>query len=263
MFRTIETADSRIEFEGLRFVTVKSRALAGRGDITLFAPREAEAMKDVPLVTLLHGVYGSHWGWAMKGFAHRTLQRLVSSGEIPAMALAMPSDGLWGDGSAYVPHAKQNFEKWILEDVPAAAAANLPCVSEKSVKFIAGLSMGGFGALRIGAKYPDRFRGIAGHSSITHFQQLKQFVEEDLSSYCANPEDWSVLETMLRNKAQLPPIRFDCGTEDILIEHNRELRRALQANAVAHTYEEYPGGHNWAYWETHIADTLKFFAQHV
>src|SRR5690348_8488174 len=104
MFRTIEASNKEIEFEGLHFLTVKSCALQGRADVTLFAPREAEGLKDVPLAILLHGVYGSHWAWAMKGFAHRTLQKMVSAKEIPVMALAMPSDGLLGDGSGYVPH---------------------------------------------------------------------------------------------------------------------------------------------------------------
>ena len=257
-FRTIELSE-RMEFENLHFVTVKSRALGARADLTFFAPVEAEKMKDVPLVLLLHGVYGSHWAWAMKGFAHRTLQKLVSENKIPPMALAMPSDGLWGDGSGYVPHARQNFEQWILDEVPAAIRTALPCVSEKSLSFIAGLSMGGFGALRIGAKYPQKFRAIAGHSSITHFEQMKNFVEEDLSLFCTEPEDRSVLETMRRNRASLPPIRFDCGTEDPLLEHNRELHRQLLAEKIPHVYEEFPGGHDWNYWQTHLAETLTFF----
>jgi putative tributyrin esterase len=261
MFHTIEDSGPQREFEGLQFLTVKSRALGGRADITFFAPHEAENAKDVPLVILLHGVYGSHWAWAMKGFAHRTLQRVVSAKEIPPMALAMPSDGLWGDGSGYLPHARQDFEKWIGEEVPEAATKALPCVSINSPLFIAGLSMGGFGALRLGAKYPQRFRGIGGHSSITHFDQLKQFVEEEAARYGVKDEDKSVLETMLRNRAALPPIRFDCGTEDKLIEHNRELHRQLEANGISHTYEEFPGGHDWKYWETHLAETLRFFGE--
>lgn len=259
MFRTIETSATDIEFEGLRFLTVRSSALAGRADITLFAPVEAAGRTDIPLVTLLHGVYGSHWAWAMKGYAHRTLQRLVRTGDIPVMALAMPSDGLLGDGSGYLPHGTRNFEKWIVEEVPVAATTILSCVTTKSPLLIAGLSMGGFGALRLGAKYPHKYKGISGHSSVTHFEQLKQFVVEDVRGYGAKPEDFSVLETMLRNRADLPPIRFDCGTEDSLLGHNRELHRELKQNGIAHCYEEFPGAHDWAYWQTHLVDTLKFF----
>lgn len=261
MFRTIENSDPKIAFEGLRFVTVKSTALGARADLTVFAPHEAGEVKDIPLITLLHGVYGSHWAWAMKGFAHRTLQKLVTAKEIPPMALAMPSDGLWGDGSGYIPHAKQNFEKWIVEEVPEAARSALPCVSEKSPQFIAGLSMGGFGALRIAAKYSQKYKAVSGHSSITHFEQMKKFVAEDLATFAARSENHSVLETMLRNRATLPPIRFDCGASDPLLEHNRELHRQLEANGVSHCYEEFPGGHEWTYWETHFADALRFFGK--
>ena len=258
-FRTIEISDARVE--GLRFVTVKSRALAGRADLTVFMPREAENKSGVPLVILLHGVYGSHWGWALSGNAHRTVQRLIASGQIPPLALAMPSDGLWGDGSGYVPHASQNFEKWIVEEVPLAAVEAMPAVSESSPLFICGLSMGGFGALRLAAKHPGRFRAVSGHSSITHFEQLKQFVEEPLYLYPVEAGDVSVLETMVRNRASLPPIRFDCGTEDPLLKDNRELHLELERQGIAHRYEEFPGGHEWKYWERHLEDSLRFFAE--
>ena len=80
----------------------------------------------LPLVILLHGVYGSHWCWSLKGGAHRTADHLVRTGQIRPMVLAMPSDGLWGDGSGYLPHNARNFERWILDDVPKAVAEALP-----------------------------------------------------------------------------------------------------------------------------------------
>ena len=81
------------------------------------------------------------------------------------MVLAMPSDGLWGDGSGYIEHRtepRRNYERYIVEEVPACAAEVVSALGPGSPMFIAGLSMGGFGALRLAAKYPDRFRGIAG-----------------------------------------------------------------------------------------------------
>ena len=164
MFRTFEISDPRFESEGLRWITVKSPALRQRADMTVFVPRQAASAKDVPCVILLHGVYGSHWAWALKGGAHRTARRLIEEGRIPPLVLAMPSDGLWGDGSGYLKHSTQNFEGWIIEEVPAAVRQAVPAVTERSPWFISGLSMGGFGALRIGAKYPDRFRAVGGHS---------------------------------------------------------------------------------------------------
>src|SRR5881394_2143278 len=100
MFRTFEISDPRFEAEGLRWVTVKSTALRQRVDMTLFVPQEAASLRDLAVVILLHGVYGSHWAWALKGGAHRTALKLIRSRAIRPMILAMPSDGLCGDGSA-------------------------------------------------------------------------------------------------------------------------------------------------------------------
>ncbi len=256
MFRTIKLSDPRFEHEGLRFVTVKTSNLLGRGDITCWSPEGVSDEESLPLVILLHGVYGSHWAWSLVGGAHRTADRLIGSGQLPPFRLAMPSDGLWGDGSGYLPHNGHNFESWIVDDVPAA------CPGAVSDLFITGLSMGGYGALRLGAKHPDRFRAIAGLSSITHLDQMALFVEELLTAYRqTNSTDESVLEVMVQNREQLPPIRFDCGTEDGLLDANRALHTGLVKADITHEYEEFAGGHEWPYWETHLEDTLLFFGR--
>jgi len=259
-FRTIEISEPQFEFEGLRWVTVKSPALGQRVDLTLFVPEQASS-QNVPLVILLHGVYGSHWAWAFKGGAHRTAARLIRAGEIPPIVLAMPSDGLWGDGSGYLRHPAQDFEHWIVQEVPLAASKAATGVTADSPTFISGLSMGGFGALRLAAKYPGRFKGAGGHSSMTLFEQHSQFVVEPLTAYACPPEDRSVFETMARHRSSLPPIRFDCGTEDPLLSANRELHAQMQATGIAHQYLEFPGGHEWPYWHKHLADMLRFFGQ--
>src|SRR5262245_39037121 len=121
-FRSVEISDPRFERDGLRVVTVKSPALGRRADLTLWAPSLEVAPGPLALVLLLHGASGSAWSWPLQGGAHLTAGRLIEAGEIPPLALAMPSDGLWGDGSGYVPHADADYERWIVEEVPAAAA---------------------------------------------------------------------------------------------------------------------------------------------
>lgn len=260
-FRTIELSDPRFEAEGLRYVTVKTPNLPGRGDATIWLPpTDIDPPTPLPLVILLHGVYGSHWAWSLKGGAHRTAERLIRSGQLKPMALVMPSDGLWGDGSGYLPHNGYQFDRWIIDDVPKLAAEATPLVTAKSPLFIAGLSMGGYGALRLGARYPTRFRAMAGLSSITQLEQLSQFVEEPIAPYRqADPADESVLALLLANRDQLPPFCFNCGIADQLLGPNRELHEALLEHAIAHTYTEYTGGHEWPYWEEHLADILLFF----
>ena len=260
-FRTIRVSDARYEVEDLREITVKSASLGGRGDITVHAPPAARNGHNVPLVILLHGVYSSHWAWVRQGGAHRMAARLQEAGALPSCVVAMPSDGLWGDGSGYLRHHSQDFERWIAYEVPAAVAEVVPAVTDDSPRLIAGLSMGGFGALRIAATYPERFHAVSGHSSITDVSQMREFVEECMDEVASPTGPRSVLEAMLRHRLHLPAIRFDCGTEDSLIEANRDLHARLMEAGIVHTYEEFPGGHTWDYWSTHLERTLRFVAE--
>jgi len=170
--------------------------------------------------------------------------------------LVMPSDGLWGDGSAYTKHNGLDFEKWIVEDVINATRELIPQAKNTSKIFIAGLSMGGFGALRIGAKYSAIFDGISAHSAITELSQMKLFIAENLQE---NSKDKSVIKTILNNQKTLPPLRFDCGRKDLLIKYNRLLSKELKDNNIPHDYQEFEGQHEWSYWQEHLKDTLVFF----
>ncbi|MEM0964712.1 MAG: alpha/beta hydrolase-fold protein [Verrucomicrobiota bacterium] len=259
-FRTTEIGEFPCTRGTHKVVTVKSPALKARADLSIFVPEQAEGCIDLPVVTLLHGVYGSHWIWALTGKAHETLQDLVDEGEVSPMLLALPSDGLWGDGSGYVPHSRQDFDAWISQDV-REAVSEITGNRSNTPHFIGGLSMGGFGALRLGAKYPERYKAFAGHSSITSIDQMSLFVEEPIEAY---PEvkgiERNVLDAIMANRDRIGPFRFDCGVDDPLIEHNRTLSRALDDAGVEFTYEEFPGGHEWPYWEEHVVSTFKFFA---
>lgn len=260
-FRTIELSDPRFEAGGLRWITVKSPALKQRADITLFVPPGKRLPAHVPVAVLLHGIYGSHWAWALKGGAHRTARRLIRRGVIPPLVLAMPSDGLWGDGSGYLQHAEKDFERWIVDEVPAAVREVVKQVTDKSPMCIGGLSMGGYGALRLGALHSKRFRAISAHSSVTDFRQLGEAIEEPLRAFQLPKRDHSVLGAILSHRRSLPAVRFDCGTGDSLLESNRALHRELESHGIAHVYEEFPGGHEWSYWEKHLEDSLRFFAR--
>ena len=260
-FRTICISDPRHEVEDLREITVKSPSLGTRADITVHAPPAVRTVRDVPLVILLHGVYSSHWAWVRQAAAHRLASRLQAAGALPPCVLAMPSDGLWGDGSGYLQHHEQDFERWIAFEVPAAVAHAVPAVTANSPRLIAGLSMGGFGALRIAARYPTRFVAASGHSSITESHQMRHFVEECMDEVISPAQPRTVLEAMLRHRDELPRVRFDCGTDDTLLSANRELHARLLEARIPHTYEEYPGGHTWEYWSRHLEKTLRFFGE--
>jgi enterochelin esterase-like enzyme len=256
----LESSDPALAPEGLQFLTVRSRALGQRADLTLFVPAAAAGQMDVPIVTLLHGVYGSHWAWAFKGGAHRTAARLVDAGVLPPMVLAMPSDGLWGDGSGYLPHAAQDFEHWIIDEVQAAVLQVVPCCSPRSPRFIAGYSMGGWGALRLAGKHPGLFRAVSAHSTMTLASQFDALVSQPRTGWSDAPADMSAWSALRQSSGSLPPLRLDCGVDDPFIEANRELHAQLTRAGIPHFYQEYPGGHDWSYWALHVEDTLRHFA---
>ena len=263
-FRTVEVSNPQFEANHLRFITVKTPNLKGRGDICVYLPPSVTKADIVPVVILLHGVYGSAWSWAHSSGVHLKLNELIKQGKLPPMILAMPSDGLWGDGSAFLQHNNYDFEKWIIEDVVDAIIETIDGAASTSPLFISGLSMGGFGALRIGAKYGPRFKAISGLSSITSLPQMKLFVEESLKSYVPlDVIDEDVFATFKHYRHQLPPIRFDCGTNDLLINYNRDLHQKMEKEGILHIYEEHPGGHEWPFWSEHIITSLKFFAEQL
>lgn len=262
-FRTIELSDKKYDNDGLRFLTVKSKNLKGRGDICLYVPEVPQNVTDLPIYILLHGVYGSAWVWAMKGGAHRTAQRLMDNGTIRPAIIAMPSDGLWGDGSGYLPHQEKNFSEWIVSDVPTAIAENISQASSASELCIGGLSMGGYGALLLGAQHPHKFKAISAHSAITKFEEMGAFVEEPLSSYAVQDSETAVIEAIKKHTNKIPSLRFDCGTSDNLLEANRLLHQQLLNLNIAHKYEEFGGGHEWPYWTEHVKDSFLFFNEHV
>ncbi|WP_396633938.1 alpha/beta hydrolase [Maribacter sp. R86514] len=258
-FRTIELSDANFEFDGLRFLTVKTPNLKGRGDICVFVPKSEKPLKNLPIYSLLHGVYGSAWAWALKGGAHKSAHEMMQNGEIAPAIIAMPSDGLWGDGSAYFPHHNKDFAKWIVEDVPLAIQENIPEAGDKSKLCIGGLSMGGYGALSLGAKYSDKFSAISAHSAITKLEEMELFVEEPLSDYTENATQPNVVDIITDNKTTLPPLRFDCGKADQLINGNRDLHAQLTELRIPHEYTEFSGGHQWEYWQEHVRKTYLFF----
>ncbi len=263
-FRSIEISGPDYTPPGVSMVTVKSAALKRRADLTCYVPPGAgDHDGPLPLVILLHGVYGSHWAWLFKGGAHRVLDRLIAEEGLPPMMLAMPSDGLWGDGTGYVQHVDADYARWIVEEVPAAAALVEPSVAG-APQFMAGLSMGGYGTLRLGAIHADQFTAISAHSSATRPVQLYEISEEKPEQFrLLEQPALDVIDCLVAYRDHLPPLRFDCGRDDFLLEASRLLHRQLTEAGIPHEYDEFSGAHDWPYWNEHLADSLRFFARHL
>ena len=222
-YPSVKLSDSRRSRDALQVLSLESEALRGHADVTVFVPPGTH--HDLPLVLLLHGVYGNHFAWANNGGAHRTAARLIERGLMRPMVLAMPADGIWGGGEGYARHRHGDYESWIMEE--------------------------------LGAKYGRLILGISAHSAMTYLAEKGRFVEDPMSGL--QTDKHSVGWWLMRNRAALAPLRFDCGTEDPLIEANRRLHADLTAHGVTHRYQEFPGYHSWDYWALHLPDTLLFF----
>ena len=140
---------------------------------------------------------------------------------------------------------------------------------------IAGLSMGGFGALHTGLAYPDRFSKIGAMSSALIVHEVAQmkpgggnavanyeyyrecFGEpEELLESDKNPE--TLIRRLKAAGKKIPDIYLCCGTEDFLIENNREMHRFLEEEGVTHEYHEAPGIHDMVFWTEHIRKIVKW-----
>jgi len=259
-FQTIEFSNPQFERDGLRHITVYSENLKGRGNILVFVPQNTDlSVESMPLITLLHGVYGGAWSWAYSAGAHILTQQLIDEEVIQPMILAMPSDGLWGDGSGYAQHSGFDFERWIVEDVPLAIGELLNIKSYEPERFISGLSMGGYGAMRLGIKFGEHFAGISAMSSITSWRDFSKFSGLNYTKIQPIEKEDAIIDVATTFREKIPALRFDCGQSDLLIDENRLLHKSLEAAKINHLYQEYSGGHEWSYWREHLGDTLLFF----
>jgi putative tributyrin esterase len=260
-FRSLEVSDTSFAPEGFVAVTVKSPALRARGDILIYRPPWSRGAVGVPVILLLHGAFSSGWAWAWKGGAHRALDAAISARVIAPAVLVMPTDGLWDDGSGYVTHASQDFEGWIADDVPDAVEAVCSEVNPQSKWCIAGLSMGGFGALRLACAGRRRFAAAAGMSSVTDLCQFPGISETPLRDAVVHPAQVSIIASLDASGNAPPPLSIDCGLEDSLLEPNRALHAELLRRGVTHFYSEFPGGHTWDYWRARLPEVYRFFGK--
>ena len=236
MFRTIDISDARFESDGLRCVTVKSAALRGRGDLTVWAPAGATP---AALVILLHGVYGSHWCWALKGGAHRTAARRLRARFHPwrwrcrATACGATAPATSGTATAPTSRAGSSTRSLSRRARPCRRWPRHAAVPRRPVD----------GWLRRAAARRDARRTSGGHLRplVDHARLADVAVHRGRRRIAAYGPGGSLGPRRdRRGRRALPPLRFDCGVADQLIEENRALH-AARSRGIPHVYEEHPG----------------------
>ncbi|MBQ7365063.1 MAG: esterase family protein [Clostridia bacterium] len=135
---------------------------------------------------------------------------------------------------------------------------------------VAGLSMGGYGALKCALTYPDRYAAAAslsGAVDIAAYVEGKKEQENpywyailgDFDKVRGSENDLFALAERCAASPQKPRLSLWCGTEDHLIHANRRLKAHLDALSLAPCYAESEGDHSWTWWDLHIRDALAFF----
>ncbi len=224
----------------------------------------AREKKPFKTLYLLHGIFGNYTDWI-------TGTRIQAWAEDRNLAVIMPS----GEVNFCVDNeaSGQMYGEFIGHELVEATRDLLPLSRKREDTFIAGLSMGGFGAVRNGLKYHDVFGCLAGLSSAFILERAvnstyddpspigrRGYMESvfgDLNKLLGSDKDPRGLITQLKvNDADIPRIYLCCGTEDFLLEANRNYHRFLNDNGVEHTYVEGPGAHNWEYWDEYIKKVL-------
>jgi S-formylglutathione hydrolase FrmB len=226
-----------------------------------------------PTFYLLHGLTDDHTTWLRRSRIEWYVRDLP-------IIVVMPD----GYRSFYTrPVDGPDFAKHIGEELPAFIERNFQAKAERSARAIGGLSMGGYGALRVGLGYADRFCSVNSHSGAVAWGNFdyktgpaapaslngrgEAFLRELRRIFGDDPRgtDHDVVELAKRALAagRLPELLIDCGTEDFLIEDNRAFVAQLKAANVPHVYREFPGVHDWDYWDLHIREALAFHAKNL
>jgi putative tributyrin esterase len=235
-----------------------SKALGRSQPYACYCPVGSEhSGRRYPLLVLLHGVTGNWQDWGR----YTRLTRYLLGNEI----IVVCPDG--GDG--WYTNAVDEGERReddIMSDLLPHLEATLPLVPG-AARAIGGLSMGGYGAVKLALKYPEQFQVAVSHSGAFDMTARPQphtvYGNSQIHAPFRRKESvyWLAEQALCRPPAKRVKILLDCGVSDPLVEANRRFSAHLNYIGYGHTYREMPGHHTWPYWDrafrTILPDVLK------
>ena len=222
--------------------------------MTVIVPEGSVGTPPFPVCYLLHGLSDDHTSWAR----HTSLERYVAG--LP-LIVVMP-DG--GRGFYCDAVGGLAYERYLLDDVIGFVDRTFHTMPERQGRVIGGLSMGGYGAIKLALKYPQLFCSAVAHSAALDVRrriERPEIAEEMRRIFGPAPgggsdDPYALAATM--DRRLLPALRLDCGLEDGLLEENRAFHRHLEQLGIPHEYAEFPGAHTWDYWDHHVQEAIAF-----
>jgi len=232
-----------------------SQALGRQTAANVLLPDTGEG--PYPVLYLLHGLSDDYTMWMRRS----SVERHVA--DVP-LVVVMPEGGRGFYSDAV---AGEKFLTAVATELPARIAKTFPVRKERKGLCVAGLSMGGYGALKLALTFPERFGAAVSMSGAVNFGHRTtwgdgQPISEEFQRIIGptptgGPNDlWALTEKIAPES--LPALRIDCGVDDFLIDDNRLFHAHLESLDIAHEYIEYPGGHTWDYWDLHVQDAVAF-----
>ena len=135
--------------------------------------------------------------------------------------------------------------------------------------YIAGLSMGGYGAMKCALTNPERYAGAASFSGFVDFKSIINYPQDDDqkaeivgligSDFAVAPEDDLFVLAERLEKREDFQIYISCGYDDYLYKDNLKFKKHLENLGIAHKFEDWPGEHNWEFWDKSIKNALNHF----
>jgi len=234
-----------------------SKSLEMNTEVTILMPDQKGANETFKILYLLHGYMGDHTDWTR----YTSLERYLF-GE--RLMVVMPSVN--NSYYANMTYGMKYFD-YVAKELPDLMMSYFPVSNKREDHFIAGLSMGGYGALKIALSHPTYFSKAASLSGALNISSIRKLVENTPRASIFNAsfgdnlisEDndlYSLVEKLQQDKKRFPDLYIACGTEDFLYQDNLNFKDFLIQHHIPFFYEESQGVHDWNFWDAYIQKVL-------
>ena len=245
-------------------ISAMSQALGHAVQVNVIVPQVAEGATYKTL-WLLHGLSDDHSAW----MRYSSIERYAAQHGI---AVVMPNaDRSWYTDTV----CGARYFTYITDELPALLRGCLKGMSAaREDNLVAGLSMGGYGALKLALTYPERYDACIALSSavdvnrkgrpcnMAEWQGIFGFDMTSPADLVGTEHDLFALADRCAQQGKcLPALHIWCGTEDFLIAENRNFHAHLEQLGLPHVYEESQGDHSWKWWDLHIEEGLRWVLQ--
>lgn len=203
-----------------------------------------------PVLYLLHGLSDDDTIWGRRTSIERYVSELGLAVVMPQVHRSYYTDVAGGDG---------RYGSFIADELPELVADSFQVSTRREDTFVAGLSMGGYGAFKLALHRPDRFAAAGSLSGVLDVAtmaaegkrpELNRTIWGEAGPAGTADDLIHVLDQA--SSGDLPKLWTTCGSEDPLLEHQRRFVATAAERGIAVTAEEHPGQHDWDFWDTQV-----------